>query len=510
MASDNTIRLFTAQDIEKYHKGLLSPKERHNLEKAALDDPFLADALEGYDTAGVNVTTDLQQLKNRLAERTAVAKVIPLHGSAEKKSFPWFRAAAMIVLIAGAGVLVYQLGFNKKQGPQDIAQSTNKSVNSPAPSADSNANQAFINSEKTDTVTGTATQGAIANTDNHNSQSNTDYLAKAPVQAERSFNNLNMLADSNPALYQKDRVAFTEKPDLKPEQKADTAKYRKDMAANGVPQFGATSDFKVTTEAAKKEGGRDLAKIKADNESKAKSVASADTKEKQESLAEGYAMNDKARGITSKSVPAASRRENNQYYKSANTFRGFVTDANNNALPFANVTNLQDNIGTYADARGQFVLTSTDSVLNVQVRSNGFNNNNITLRNNVPSNKIVLQEDKNLAVQTLRPGKVNYEKRRYGNMKLEGEPEPEDGWDNYDSYLSNNLNIPDEAMRGKPNSGGSVEVSFEVNKFGEPVKFVIEKSLCDKCDQEAIRLIKEGPKWKRKAKKGRTTVTISF
>jgi hypothetical protein len=113
-------------------------------------------------------------------------------------------------------------------------------------------------------------------------------------------------------------------------------------------------------------------------------------------------------------------------------------------------------------------------------------------------------------VQTLRPGKVNYEKRRYGNMKLEGEPEPEDGWDNYDSYLSNNLNIPDEAMRGKPNSGGSVEVSFEVNKFGEPVKFVIEKSLCDKCDQEAIRLIKEGPKWKRKAKKGRTTVTISF
>jgi TonB family protein len=56
-----------------------------------------------------------------------------------------------------------------------------------------------------------------------------------------------------------------------------------------------------------------------------------------------------------------------------------------------------------------------------------------------------------------------------------------------------------------------VEVSFEVNKLGDPINIRIEKSLCDKCDKEAIRLIKEGPKWKRKAKKGkRTTVTVPF
>ena len=52
MANDNNIKKFTASDIEKYHKGQLSAKERHDLEKAALDDPFLADALEGYSTAG--------------------------------------------------------------------------------------------------------------------------------------------------------------------------------------------------------------------------------------------------------------------------------------------------------------------------------------------------------------------------------------------------------------------------------------------------------------------------
>jgi len=66
MADGNNINTFTAADIEKYHKGLMSPKERHALEKAALDDPFLADALEGYGASAVNVQEDIADLKKRL------------------------------------------------------------------------------------------------------------------------------------------------------------------------------------------------------------------------------------------------------------------------------------------------------------------------------------------------------------------------------------------------------------------------------------------------------------
>ena len=80
MANDNNIKKFTAIDIEKYHKGLLSPKEMHDLEKAALEDPFLADALEGYAVTGVNAEADIAELKKRLAEKTGQAKVIPLSG----------------------------------------------------------------------------------------------------------------------------------------------------------------------------------------------------------------------------------------------------------------------------------------------------------------------------------------------------------------------------------------------------------------------------------------------
>jgi TonB family protein len=74
--------------------------------------------------------------------------------------------------------------------------------------------------------------------------------------------------------------------------------------------------------------------------------------------------------------------------------------------------------------------------------------------------------------------------------------------------------VPEE-LKSKQNGAGSgvssVQVSFEVDKNGDPTNIKVEKSLCSTCDKEAIRLIKDGPKWKRNAnKKGRTTVTINF
>jgi TonB family protein len=88
------------------------------------------------------------------------------------------------------------------------------------------------------------------------------------------------------------------------------------------------------------------------------------------------------------------------------------------------------------------------------------------------------------------------------------EAEPADGWENYDSYLVNNLQLPAEFSRKQ--SSGEVLVSFEVDANGEPVRFRIEKSLCKACDREAIRLIKDGPRWKNRAGAGRTTVSVIF
>jgi len=70
--------------------------------------------------------------------------------------------------------------------------------------------------------------------------------------------------------------------------------------------------------------------------------------------------------------------------------------------------------------------------------------------------------------------------------------QPATGWDKYLKYMEENISRTyDDA-----NLGGSVLLSFELNEWGKPVKFVILKSLTKAYDEEAIRLIKNGPAWK--------------
>ena len=94
-------KVFTAADIERYHSGQMSEQERHALEKAALDDPFLADALEGYAYT-TTAAEDLRKIQERLQEKKKEQpKVIPLFS----RRTQWMRIAAAVVVIAGAGWL---------------------------------------------------------------------------------------------------------------------------------------------------------------------------------------------------------------------------------------------------------------------------------------------------------------------------------------------------------------------------------------------------------------------
>ena len=58
-------------DIEKYRKGELTPSEMNSLEKKALSDPFLADALEGAETISAkDFSEDLDELNESIRYQT--------------------------------------------------------------------------------------------------------------------------------------------------------------------------------------------------------------------------------------------------------------------------------------------------------------------------------------------------------------------------------------------------------------------------------------------------------
>ncbi|HTL08037.1 MAG TPA: hypothetical protein VL307_07275 [Chitinophagaceae bacterium] len=130
--SDNQSPLnYTATDIEKYWRGELSPTAQHAIEKAALDDPFLADALEGYaQRAKENnqISADLSALEERLSAR--------VHQPADKHviAFQWWKIAAFIIVLLGAGW--FFLLMNKPRNATAIVKNTQ-----PAPSTASSPAQ---------------------------------------------------------------------------------------------------------------------------------------------------------------------------------------------------------------------------------------------------------------------------------------------------------------------------------------------------------------------------------
>ncbi len=82
--------------IQKYLDGKLDARAMHLLERRAQGDPFLMDALEGYEKAGNKKLQSIKELSSRLKQRTAVK---------EKRLIPWrfMAAAASLIFVLGIG-----------------------------------------------------------------------------------------------------------------------------------------------------------------------------------------------------------------------------------------------------------------------------------------------------------------------------------------------------------------------------------------------------------------------
>ncbi|HMJ69135.1 MAG TPA: TonB family protein [Cyclobacteriaceae bacterium] len=82
-------------DIRKYRSGELSPKEMHELERRALSDPFLADALEGAESIAIeDLEADLAGINHAIQPKRQII-------------FTPIRIAAGVVLLIGAGLYLF-------------------------------------------------------------------------------------------------------------------------------------------------------------------------------------------------------------------------------------------------------------------------------------------------------------------------------------------------------------------------------------------------------------------
>jgi hypothetical protein len=157
---------YNATDFARYHSGAMPPDERHELEKAALEDPFLADALEGY-AYSKDPRKELDEIRMRLDEKRKQQKVFSIFSLS---SGGWWKIAAMFILFAGAGYFFYATN-SKKEASQVVKNDATKKENRPA-----------ISPAKDDT---TATKDHIAF--EKPSEKNENSTAKLPLPASKSI-----------------------------------------------------------------------------------------------------------------------------------------------------------------------------------------------------------------------------------------------------------------------------------------------------------------------------------
>lgn len=143
---------FTQAEIQRYLAGKMSSAERHAIEKAALQDPFLSDAIEGYTILNDNEAEQrLAAIKNQVLQSKPEAKIVALNTKNKKY---WLQIAAAVLLIAGAGIITVYLNNKPTIQNQEIAKITipptvkNEPVTPPASINSVEPSTALVKEEK--------------------------------------------------------------------------------------------------------------------------------------------------------------------------------------------------------------------------------------------------------------------------------------------------------------------------------------------------------------------------
>ncbi len=543
MPGTDHIKQYSAADIQRYLEGNMPPADMHALEQAALDDPFLADAIEGMQQTLTQhsaslIDTHLQDIRHQLDERTRKqsSKATPVI------AFRWWQVAAAAVIVVTGSLWGYNyFQQEKKAAPnQDqLAIATQEKYRTTAPDPVAASEQ----------VPSTAARETADSTI-------ADHLTKDQVSSslvtqkseERSF----PLADDDKVTSKistktKDQLAAVAPNkiyDYKSNAGNETSwqadgyslsESKIDSAKLNVALRQLKNDNAVVTYNSKPTDNNNFNKVYSPSNSLDKVFKNKPADYEQIVIAK-TARDTSSFGFYTKPREQEmnrSRKELSEKQAKKNPdallsgfISGRVTDQANNPLSNA-LLRVDNNKEFFTDQKGLFKIPVNDSIVNVAVGVSGYYTQNLQLQNNTDNNISLNQlgvkapnPQLNESLLKVTPGvkadNNNSDDRAKSVVAFKPatipaavtqNAQPQYGWLEYQQYLQKNKKLP----AGTPEAAGTVVVSFQVNKKGTLSDFKIEQSLGKIYDEEAIRLIKAGPSWKlTQGRKAKATVLVHF
>lgn len=459
-------------DIEKYLRGELTPAERHALEKRALADPFLADALEGGESISVeDFSADMKALHQRLNSRV---------GNRDQKVFPlwgWpMRIAAGLLVVAAATFVVVQI--SNEDSNAELAQAkpeTKEAGPKPAPSE----NQVTADSVKPIEQEAQPAVPIDRETAKPKRRKSDPALAQA-AQSESAGE------VSESPIVEKETVVLSAAP-----QQAPTVVLSDDVVLDSIRIVAA--DVSRDADSADKLLQGRIAGI---------------TTLSQNGFIQKQKVSDNAQH--NYSIPPEQQAKS-ALVPTTKVIRGKVTASEDGTvLPGVNVAIKGTEIGTITDVEGNFELVIDPSVSGLVFTFIGMESQEVTIEDATEVNVALNPDMTQLSEVVVTGYGLEPEDDIQGRVTFAS---PSGGRAAFKKYIESNLQYPAQALANQVE--GKVTIQFTVDTSGGIGDMRVVKGIGYGCDEEVIRLITKGPKWNPMRKDdepivGRVKVRVRF
>jgi TonB family protein len=432
--------------IRKYLNGQLDATAMHKLEREALDDPFLMDALEGYEATGKDQQPNIAELSGRLQQRTQEKKGRVIAWRA------WSIAASILLVLTIGG-----LWMRKTSSPSPVLKRQTADV-----ALDNKAKEALKDS--------VSLQKPV--------------IPAAPVLAQ----------------YNKKPAA------LKPAKPGAKSIYQQEISAadNATPVTGSVGNAPPVIAETKAEYDKNtsmLSEVVVNNYTQNKK---ADTT----MLTFGSSAPPKTIGGLNNPFNAKKIQGRVEGLKIEPTdpkthsaidlarYAGIII-SKDDGMPLigAAIRVKGTNRSTVTDTKGYFALPASapGDKETLDIAYIGYQNTQVSAK----------------AGDSLKVALKPYEGSLSEVVVVKGDElayvaaHPEKGWSDFKKYLKTNATLPDGTT-------GTVTVTFTVNADGSLSDMKIKKSLNTIADQKAMELLKTGPDWISNTKHTPETITIKM
>lgn len=425
--------------LRRWLSGEGRASDERALDAAMRNDPFLAEAMEGYRAfADADHEAKLTRLRSRLKEKSSQKRPGGLYFLPRAIAI-----AASVLVLAGMGWWIF------REAPADQILSKNETpISIPA---DTGTDQAIAQLEQPTPAADTEEPVAPAPTTlyRYNRRSKAlDVVPITPAPVEQA----EMWADETPA----DDFALAGEGAAKPKALDKIT----ESPAQVVPS----------------DNQRDVATYRPATESAAPAMPGS-----------------RAREEAKKDMADADKSAKEKKFNNLRNLVGKVTDASGEPLIGANVLVEGTTRGTITDVEGNFNLPLSGDEQRLVFSYTGYEPLIAPVKESGPVN-VVMKENFMALNEVVVSSPLKKQSKAMSAYQPSATAAPVVGTEAYETYLAQNIRYPDAAR--KKGIQGVVKLRFTVSAAGKLSNFKVLQSLGYGCDEEAIRLIKEGPAWK--------------